>query len=182
MGDISLNGTGHNIFYDVGNHFDGVLQPATTIIDINGNNNVCFGDMFERGDNFVSSYPRVNINSKQVIATMNGKEIQVGTFTRQSGFSEVVVGNTLSATTIASSDFEAFSINYSIIRDTAKRTGVINVTNDLVGNIVYTDDFNQTATTGVVLTVVNNAGTADIKYTATLGANGTFIYSIYSTL
>jgi hypothetical protein len=182
MGDISLNGTGHNIFYDVGNHFDGVLQPATTIIDINGNNNVCFGDMFERGDNFVSSYPRININSKQVIATMNGKEIQVGTFTRQSGFSEVVVGNTLSATTIASSDFEAFSINYSIIRDTAKRTGVINVTNDLVGNIVYTDDFNQTATTGVVLTVVDNAGTADIKYTATSGANGTFIYSIYSTL
>jgi hypothetical protein len=46
---------------------------------------------------------------------------------------------------------------------------------------VYTDDFNQTATTGVVLTVVNNAGTADIKYTATAGANGTFIYSIYST-
>jgi hypothetical protein len=30
--------------------------------------------------------------------------------------------------------------------------------------------------------VVDNAGTADIKYTATAGANGTFIYSIYSTL
>jgi len=182
MGTVSLNGTGHNIFYDVGNHFDGVLQPATTIIDIDGNNNVCIGDMFERGDNYVATYPRININNRQVIATMNGKEIQVGTFKRESGFSEVVVGNTVSATTIASSDLETFSVNYSIIRDTAKRTGVITVTNDLVGNIVYTDDFNQTATTGVVLTVVDNAGTADIQYTATAGVNGTFIYSIYSTL
>ena len=182
MGAISLNGTGHNIFYDVGNHFDGVLQPATTIIDIDGNNNVCFGDMFERGDNYVDTYPRININSRQVISTTNGKEIEIGTFKRESGFTEVVVGNTASATTIASSELEAFSVNYSIIRGTNKRTGVITVANDLVGNIVYTDDFNQTATTGVVLTVVDNAGTADIKYTATAGANGTFIYSIYSTL
>ena len=182
MGDIELNGTGHNIFYDVGNHFNGVLQPATTIIDISGNNNVCIGDMFERGDDYVGTYPRININSLQVIATMNGKEISVGTFKRESGFSETLVGNTASATTIASSDLEAFGINYSIIRGTSTRTGVITVANDLTGNIVYTDDFNQTATTGVVLTVVDNAGTADIKYTATAGANGTFIYSIYSTL
>lgn len=182
LGTISLNGTGHNIFYDVGNHFDGVLQPATTIIDIDGNNNVCFGDMFERGDNFVSTYPRININSQQVIATTNGKEIQLGTFRRESGFSELVVGNTVSAVTVASSGLEGFSVDYSIIRGTAKRTGIITVANDLAGNIVYTDDFNQTAATGVVLTVVNNAGTADIKYTSTVGANGTFIYSIYSTL
>jgi Pectate lyase superfamily protein len=182
MGTISLNGTGHNIFYDVGNHFDGVLQPATTIIDIDGNNNVCIGDMFERGDAYVSSFPRININSQQVIATTNGKEIEIGTFRRESGFSEVLVGNTSGATTIASSTLEAFSLNYSVIRGTNKRTGVITVANDLIGNIVYTDDFNQTAATGVVLTVINNAGTADIKYTSTAGANGTFIYSIYSTL
>jgi hypothetical protein len=182
FGAISLNGTGHNIFYDVGNHFDGVLQPATTIIEIDGNNNVCIGDMFERGDNYVSSFPRININSRQVIATTNGKEIELGTFRRESGFSEVVVGNTASATTIASSDLEVFTVNYSIVRGTNKRTGIITVANDLVGNIVYTDDFNQTAATGVVLTVVDNAGTADIKYTSTAGANGTFIYSIYSTL
>jgi hypothetical protein len=182
FGSISLNGTGHNIFYDVGNHFDGVLQPATTIIEIDGDNNVCIGDMFERGDDYVSSFPRININSRQVIATTNGKEIELGTFRRESGFTEIVVGNTASATAIASSDLEGFSVNYSIIRGTAKRTGVITVANDLVGNVVYTDDFNQTAATGIVLTVVDNAGTADIKYTATAGANGTFIYSIYSTL
>ncbi len=182
MGAISLNGTGHNIFYDVGNHFDGVLQPATTIIDIDGDNNVCIGDMFERGDSFATTYARININSKQIIATTNGKEIELGTFRRQSGFTETLVGNTASATTITSSDLVAFTVNYSIVRGTNKRTGVITVANDLVGNIVYTDDFNQTATTGVVLTVVNNAGSADIKYTSTAGANGTFIYSIYSTL
>jgi hypothetical protein len=182
MGAISLNGTGHNIFYDVGNQFDGVLQPATTIIDIDGNNNVCFGDMFERGDSYVSTYPRININNRQVIATTNGKEIKLGTFRRESGFSETLTGNIASATTITSSSLEAFSVNYSIIRDTVRRNGIITVANDLVGNIVYTDDFNQTATTGIVLTVVNNAGVADIKYTSTVGNTASFIYSIYSTL
>jgi hypothetical protein len=182
MGTISLNATGHNIFYDVGNFFNGVLQPATTIIDINGNNNICIGDMFERGDSYATTYPRININNQQIIATTNGKEIQAGTFRRESGFSEIVVENTASATTIASSDLEGFSVNYSIIRGSAKRTGIITVTNDLAGNIVYVDDFSQTAATGVVLTVVDNAGTADIKYTATAGANGTFVYSVYSTL
>ena len=181
MGAISLNGTGHNIFYDVGNHFDGVLQPATTIIDIGGNNNVCIGDMFERADDYTTTYTRININSQQVIATTNGKEIYLGTFKRESGISEVLVGNTVSATTIFSSDLETFSLDYSIVRGTSKRTGVITVVNDQTGNIVYTDDFNQTTTTGVVLTVVDNAGTADIKYTSTAGANGTFTYSIYST-
>jgi hypothetical protein len=101
---------------------------------------------------------------------------------KQELFSEIVVENTASATTIASSDLEGFSVNYSIIRGSAKRTGIITVTNDLAGNIVYVDDFSQTAATGVVLTVVDNAGTADIKYTATAGANGTFVYSVYSTL
>jgi hypothetical protein len=181
MGAISLNGTGHNIFYDVGNHFDGVLQPATTIIDIDGDNNVCFGDMFERGDDYVSTYPRININSRQIIATTNGREIEIGTFKRESGSSNVLVGNTVSATTFASSTLEAFSVNYSIVRGTNKRTGVITVANDLLGNIVYSDDYNQTATTGVVLTVVDNAGVADIKYTTTSGANGSIAYSIYST-
>jgi hypothetical protein len=188
MGSISLNGTGHNIFYLVGCgtspviSFGTVTAPTSTIIDIDGNNNVCFGDMFERGDSYVSSFPRININNRQVIATTNGKEIELGTFKRESGFREILVGNTSSATTVASSILEAFSVNYSIVRGTNKRNGVITVANDLVGNIVYTDDFNQTATTGAVLTVVNNAGTADIKYTLTAGANGTFVYSIYSTL
>ena len=182
MGSISLNGTGHNIFYDVGNHFDGVLQPATTIIDIDGNNNVCIGDMFERGDAYATTFVRIQTNSRQVIATTNGKEIELGTFRRNSGINAVLVGGTASATTIASSTLEAFSINYSVVRDTVKRTGIITVANDLAGNVVYVDDYSQTAATGIVLTVVNNAGAADIKYTATAGSNATFSYSIYSTL
>jgi hypothetical protein len=138
--------------------------------------------MFERGDSYASTYLRININRQQVIATTNGKHIELGTFKRESGFAEALVGNTVTATTIASSALEAFAVNYSIVRDSAKRTGTITVVNDLAGNIVYTDDFNQTATTGIVLTVVNNAGTADIKYTATVGNPSTFTYSIYSTL
>lgn len=45
-----LNASGYNTFYDVGNHFNGVANPATAIIDINEANNVSIGDLFARQD------------------------------------------------------------------------------------------------------------------------------------
>jgi hypothetical protein len=183
MGAISLNGTGYNIFYDVGNHFDGITNPATTIIDIDGDNNVCVGDMFERGDAYSGTYVRINTNSKAVISTHNGKLLEVGTYGRNAGISSVLVANTASATTIFSNPSEAFSVNYTIQRDTNKRTGILTVSNDGLGNISYTDDYTQTASTGVTLSVVDNAGSADVKYVyPAVGANGSISYSIYTTL
>jgi hypothetical protein len=183
MGAISLNGTGYNIFYDVGNHFDGITNPATTIIDIDGDNNVCVGDMFERSDVYSGTYWRINTNSKAVISTHNGKLLEVGTYGRNAGISSVLVANTSSATTIFSNGSEAFTVNYTIQRDTNKRTGILTVANDGLGNISYTDDYNQTASTGVTLSVVNNAGSADVKYVYPgSGVNGSISYSIYTTL
>lgn len=46
----TLNASGYNTFYDVGNHFNGVANPATPIIDINEANNVSIGDLFARQD------------------------------------------------------------------------------------------------------------------------------------
>ena len=40
FGYISLNVSGYNIFYDVANHFQGASNPQTSIIIIQGNNNV----------------------------------------------------------------------------------------------------------------------------------------------
>lgn len=170
FGDISLNATGYNIFYDVGNHFDGVLQPATTIIEIFGPNNICVGDMFERADDYAVNYERISLNFTQSIAFTNGKQLQMGQYTRDSGLSDVLVNNTSSATTIFTSNLQSFFVEYSIYRDGAVRKGVITVTNlDGIG-LSYVDDFTQNVATGIVLSVTQTAGVVSVKYTSTNAA------------
>jgi hypothetical protein len=184
MGSISLNGTGHNIFYDVGNHFDGVLQPATTIIDIDGNNNVCIGDMFERGDAYVSDYPRININNRQVIATTNGSKLELGTYVRESGMAATLVDNTGPTTlfTVDSTLVRAFSVNYTIIRGTAYRTGTLVVASssaDSTGDLSFADDYVENSTTGVSFTLSESGDQVSVSCTTTsTGEDGSITYSI----
>jgi hypothetical protein len=177
IGNINLNATGYNIFYDVGNHFNGVTNPATTIIDINGNNNVSVGDMFERGDAYVGTYTRININNTTSIATTNGKQIQAGTYTRDSGLSVALVNN--SSGTAFTSTLTAFSVNYTIVRNNTRRTGTLIITNfDGVG-LSWQDDFVQNITTGITLSVSQTGGTVTVSYSASnTGVNGTMYYSI----
>lgn len=179
FGGISFNGTGYNIFYDVGNHFNGVTNPATSIIDIVGPNNVCVGDMFERADDYAVNYDRINLNFTQSIAFTNGKQLQMGQYTRESGISDVLENNISSATTIFTSALQSFFVEYSIFRDLAVRKGVITVTNvDGIG-LSYVDDFTQNATTGIVLSVTQTAGVVSVRYTSTDAGIGADIrYSI----
>jgi hypothetical protein len=177
MGDIGLNATGHNVFYDVGNHFNGVLNPATTIIDIDGNNNVSISDMFERADAYAGTYARININSTASIATTNGKQIQVGTYTRDSGLSATLVNN--SSGTAFTSTLTAFSVNYTIVRNNTRRTGTLTITNFNGVGLSWQDDFVQNATTGITLSVSQSSGTVTVGYNASnTGVNGTMYYSI----
>jgi hypothetical protein len=181
MGNIGLNATGHNIFYDVGNHFNGVLNPATTIIDIDGNNNVSISDMFERADDYAGTYARININNTATIATTNGKQIQLGTYTRDSGLSATLVNN--SSGTALTSTLTAFSVNYTIVRNNARRTGTLTITNFDGTGLSWQDDFVQNTNvvppTDITLSVSQSGGTVTVSYTATnTGVNGTMYYSI----
>jgi hypothetical protein len=188
FGDVSLNATGHNIFYDVGNHFGGTTTPYTAVIDIQSNNNLSVGDMFERADNYANAntpgtaYPRITLNNTQSIATTNGVETQQGTYARTSGTVATLLDNTVSATTIFTinaSIITSFNINYSIKRGTAYRTGVISVTSVGTGTLTYTDEYSENQTTGIVLTVTQATNTVSIKYTATSSSstNASFSYS-----
>jgi hypothetical protein len=177
MGNIGLNATGHNIFYDVGNHFNGVSSPATTIIDIDGDNNVSVGDMFERSDAFATTYARININGTATIATTNGRQIQAGTYTRDSGLIATLVNN--SSGTAFTSTLTAFSVNYTIVRGTSRRTGTIVVTNLTGTGLSWQDDFVQNTATGITLGVSQTGGTVTVSYSATnTGVNGTMYYSV----
>jgi hypothetical protein len=181
MGAISLNGTGHNIFYDVGNHFNGTLSPATPIIDIDGDNNISIGDMFERSDASVGiNTPRIRITDKLVIATTNGQQLAMGSYVRQSGQTATLTRTTTftNLVSVDSTFIKAFNVNYTITRDTDIRTGVLCVAYG-VATPTWADDYNENAITEVELTVITVGTDSVIQYkTSASGATPQITYSI----
>ena len=175
--DVSLNASGHNIFYDVGNDLLGVTNPATPIIDIRNNDNVSLGDMFERPDNYSAVYPRVDLNNTRSIGIINGKQLELGTITHESGLSATLLDNVSLATTIFGRAKGSIIMDYTIVRGTATRTGRMTIANDTTP--VWTDDFVENSSTGITLSVIDGGGIIQVQYTSTsLSLTGTFYYAV----
>lgn len=183
---VSLNATGYNIFYDVGNHFNGVTLPSTSIIDIDADNNVSIGDMFQRNTAQSLTYPRINLNNTASIGLDSAVRLQLGTYTRTTGVSETLVDGSVDATlfTIASGTTKAFKMDYTIIRATAVRTGTMTVVcnaEDSLGDFSYSDDYQENIVTDITLSASESTlgGTITVSYTAeTTGGDGTIYYSL----
>jgi polygalacturonase len=179
FGDVSLNASGHNIFYDVGNHFTSSTgTPATAIISIQSSNNLSISDLFERSDNFATTFLRVDLNNTQSIATVNGSDLALGNYIRQSGIVETLVNNTTDTLfTVDADKFTAFSVNYTIVRDTDYRTGTILVAT--ATTLTYSDDYVENTDTGVSISVSQVGTTVTVEYTTTdTGVPGLITYSI----
>ena len=181
---LAINASGHNIFYDVGNHFTGATgTPATSIISIQSNNNVSISDLFARTDAFATTYPRIDLNNTVSIATTNGGQLALGTYVRESGTVVTLINDTSdNVFEIDATDVVAFSVNYTITRDYSYRTGTLLVTSDVgdsSGGLVSTDDYVENNPTGINLSVSQAGNTISLDYTATeTGVNGTISYSI----
>lgn len=182
FGDVELNATSQNTFYDVGNHFGGITQPYTAIIDIQSGNNVSIGDMFARTPQYATTHPRINLNNTESIATTNGSQLAMGTYVRQSGAVVALINNTSTATTVFSlstNDAKAWSINYTITRDEGYRTGIIVITAAGSASLTYTDDWTENLDSGIALSVTQSGTAVNIKYTSTnTGFNAELTYSI----
>jgi hypothetical protein len=179
VADATLCATGYNYFLEVGNHFDGTTNPATSVIEFQSNNNVSVADMFERSDQYAITYKRVELNNTQSIATVNGVETQQGTYVRESGQLATLVNFTSIATAIETTGLPAFVFSYSITRSSTFRTGNITVVNAGTGSLSWSDDYVQNASTGVTLSVTESSGIISINYTTTnTGIDGSISYSI----
>ena len=175
--------SGHNIFYDVGNHFLGSGNPFTPVINIQTNDNVSISDMFERNDTDAQNVVRIQQGTTISIATTNGTQLALGTYVRQSGRRETLLNNTTATVfTLDATDVVAFSVNYTISRDFDFRTGTLTVTSDVgdsSGGLEFTDDFVENNPTGITLTVSQAGDVISVIYTATAtGVNGTISYSV----
>lgn len=197
--NVSLNCSAYNTFYDVGNHFQGVGSPETAVINLDGNNNVSVGDMFERTTaNSGDLHPRIALNNLNNMAmSMNAHSLtfyqagasvdtfsntlDLGTYQRTAGIEDTLVDNSSNDLVVVSqtglAPIYAFKIDYTITRGTAYRTGTIVAASGT--GFSYTDDFTENATTGVTLTLVDNTGDVTVSYTTTsTGTNGSIRYSI----
>jgi hypothetical protein len=189
IGDVSLNATGHNIFYNVGNHFGAATTPWTSIIQIESSNNVSISDLFERADAFSTtetpgvSFPRIVItNNATSIATTNGYELALGSYTRRSGIQTTLLGGQTGVTifTLDAATYPTFAMYYTIVRGTDKRTGVFTVVNEAVTGNTGNDEYTENSSTGITLAFTTATGTCTLSYTSSAGASATFNYSIVS--
>jgi hypothetical protein len=181
IGTVSLNASGYNIFYDVGNHFNGSLSPATVIIDINNPNNVSIGDMFERGDSYAITYPRININGTASIGFVNSKFLVLGSSLIETA-PATTLNNNVSNQTLYSFDplnLRCVALNYSITRDTGTRQGTFRVLPTGGGTLTTDDDYSENLPVGVTLSATEGGGVVNIQYTTTnTGISGSISYSI----
>ena len=183
----SLNASGHNVFYDVGNHFTGSTgTPATPIILIQNSNNVSISDLFQRTNSFATLYPRIQLDDTIHIATedVSQTSIVLGNYVRENGSSiELIAGaSNDTVATVSTNQVMAFELNYTIIGEygtTLYRTGTLLVSsNNGSGTPIWSDDYVQNADTGISLSVTQSGTTITVSYTSTNGANGIINYSI----
>ena len=181
---LAINASGHNIFYDVGNHFTGSTgTPASSIISILSNNNISISDLFERTDAFATTFPRVDLNNTVSIATTNGSQLALGSYVRNTGETQTLINDTTANLfEIDATVIRAFSVNYTIVRQFNYRTGTIVVASDVgdsSAGLVSTDEYVENNPTGVTLTVEQSGDIVSLDYTANeQGVNGTITYSV----
>jgi hypothetical protein len=174
----------NNIFYDVGNYFNGISYPATSIISINAANNTSVGDMFQRTASNSVLYPRIDLQDSASYAMTNSEKIEFGTFTREVGQSTTLLDNTSNqtVTTFSATAIKAMQINYTIVRGTAIRTGVLTVVagTDASGTNLTVDNTGvQNSSTGVTFSATETASVVTVKASTTSTGSGAILkYSI----
>jgi hypothetical protein len=202
--NCQLNASGYNTFYDVGNRFNGTNSPKSPIISINADNNISVGDMFARTTAQTQldlGWPRIQLFNPTTgipvsIGVTGSDQIQMGNYVRTSGQQQDILdGDTETifsvntALSVQAGGFQAFKMEYTIIRLTAStqavRTGVLTVVSGAPGDssgegLVYTDDYTENEHTDVTLQVLeNNLGLVEVKYaSAATTYTGTIYYSV----
>lgn len=196
----SLNGTGYNTFYDVGNHFNGVALPSTPIISIDANNNISVGDMFQRNDSQSVTHARIDLGSTNTIAlsqntenivfhqsqagvTNVGMALDLGLQKRSAAIQDTLVNNgNGNLIVVNKTAITSFAFEYMIVRSDNRRIGTITVSGGQAATATgfsYTDNFVENGSTGVTLTPTDTGTQLTVGYACTnTGANATIRYSV----
>lgn len=172
FGNVQRNVSGYNIFLDVGNEFQGAGSPSSSIIEIQNNNNVSVGDMFERSSADNITVPRINLNNQQAFALDNGERYKFGSYNREAGGSQFLYD--------AAVDTEIFSVNSNqvnnaFIMEYRFQSSITNyirygrmtvVGTDGAGVLSFNDDYTENGTAGITLIPSISGANIVMSYTA----------------
>jgi hypothetical protein len=185
--DVSMCGSVHNSFFDVGTSFTGT--PTDPVISINAVTNCSVADLFERTDAAVigSGYPRIQNNNLGVISIDNGQVLSLGNYQLQAAVVTPALDNQTNTTlfttdsggsgTAITGQYRAFTVNYTLTRGSAYRTGVLTVVSD--PGVTWSEDYTENATTGFTFSVVQAGDTVTVRYSTTsTGTAGSLTYNI----
>lgn len=191
INNVSLNASGYNIFYDVGNHFNGTASPASAVITIDTASNISVGDMFQRTTTYSGTYPRIKIfnGTTQTIPASIGvdsaAQIQMGSFVRETGIQATLSAGASNTTlfTVSSVQIKAFQMQYTLTVETSTRTGTLTVVNDADDSagdgLSYVDDYVQNSDTDISLSVTDVGSTITVLYSSSgTRAAGKIYYSL----
>jgi hypothetical protein len=149
VGNVRLNSSAFNVFYNVGNNFGS--SPITPIVEFENEGNVSIGDLFERNDAQNLIHPRIEINGTSCIALDSSHAIKLGVYSRETGLISNLANNTSgNLFTIQSLASTTFKVDYTIRRGTNIRNGVMVVTNDSAG-VTFDDSYTESADLGVII-------------------------------
>ena len=178
----SLNASGYNAFYNVGNSI-GSTSPTAPVIRFNTDNNLSVGDMFERSPAATLIEPAIKIVA--TVASQGVSQSQLGRYSRQFGRTFTLANNQTNQPIVSLNTLEtrAFDMYYTIVRNNDTRTGTLRVvsqpTDGSTISQVFTDDYSETFDLGVTLSAVQSNNTVTVRYSTTdTGATATITYSI----
>jgi len=190
VGNCKLNISAFNIFYDVGNNFNGngndPSSATVPVVKFGNSDNVSISDMFERTDLDNNSQPRIDIEiatPPEYNPSNTSMQNQIGTYYRENGKSYQLIDNSpaVPLMTISFRNSKSFKVDYLITRGTAVKSGTLKITAGVTGSgdMMFVDDGWENSSTGIALSATQNASSVTVRYTSTsTGTNGTISYSV----
>lgn len=182
--DSELNVSAYNVFYNVGNNLNAVINPTpqTSVITFEYDTNISVGDWFERSNQQSLIFPRVSFGT---LTSAIVSPLQLGRYTRETG-RMVTLENNVSDQVLVTVNpllIRAFVMNYTITRATSIRTGSMTVVagtaDDSTPNSAWSDDFSENSNTGIELYADESSSNIVIKYDSEdLGFFGTIRFSL----
>lgn len=178
--NVNLNASAYNIFYNVGSSI-GAGSPTDPVVRFTTDNNVSVNDMFERSDAQAQIQPRISVTSTST--AIGGTQLQLGRYARQNGLTQSLAASASNQVifSFTTNQIRAVAVDYTIVRDVGVRHGrmvIVPGPDDSSSQIQYTDDYTETADTGITLSATESAATVSLLYSSTAGSTGTMTYSV----
>jgi len=175
-----------NTFDDVGNNNagDGTNGAVADVINYsssNVSNCTSISDNFKRVDGDIGTFDRIATNNADVYYNIPNEKQVWGKHEARIPSTITLANNQTAVTTgltFAEASIKDVKISYKIIRGAESRVGTLAIAIKS-GASSISDDFEETAATGVSFTVTHSGGIATLKYTTTnTGATASFVNAI----